>query len=89
MHGSSAPRNLRAAIYDRPHRLQAAAANPPAPTLAATAGPQDKEPTMTNHPPRYTPEQIEQRWQERWERDGLYRAKVNCRAQQQMKLSKY
>ncbi|MDA1217196.1 MAG: class I tRNA ligase family protein, partial [Chloroflexi bacterium] len=32
---------------------------------------------MTNHPPRYTPEQIEQRWQERWERDGLYRAKVD------------
>ena len=32
---------------------------------------------MTNHPPRYTPEQIEQRWQERWELDGLYRAKID------------
>lgn len=81
MHGEPALREITGALHDLPHKLQptvpAAAADPHAAAHVAGAGPQAKETAMTNHPPRYTPKQFEQRWQERWERDGLYRARID------------
>ena len=32
---------------------------------------------MMNNPPIYQPSEIEPRWQERWEADGLYHAKID------------